>query len=63
MKHNRIHALKISTLYRIVETGMANAEEKRIILFIFADATASLKNLDVQKLLKETILKITCGTI
>ncbi len=44
-----------STLDRIYEHVMQNAEEKISSLLIMDDITASLKNLDVQMLLKKSI--------
>ncbi len=45
--------LNFATLDRIYEQVMRNGEEKMSSLLIMDDVTASLKNLDVQMLLKK----------
>ncbi len=47
--------LNFDTLERIYEQGMQDAEEKMNSLLIMDDVTATLKNLDVQILLKKII--------
>ena len=54
--HNRMHdELDFPTLDRNLETVMADAEEKLNSLLVLDDVTASLKNIDVQQLLKKII--------
>ena len=48
--------LNFATLDRIYEHVMKDAENKMSSLLIMDDVTASLKNLDVQMLLKKTHL-------
>ena len=56
--HNRMHDdLDFPTLDRLFETVMADVEEKLNSLLVLDDVTASLKNLDVQQLLKRIIFK------
>jgi hypothetical protein len=55
-KHPRMHdELNFVTLDRIYEQVMRDGEEKMNSLLIMDDVTASLKNLDVQMLLKKLI--------
>jgi hypothetical protein len=55
-KHPRIHdELNFVTLGRIYEQVMKDIEEKMSLLLIMDDVTASLKNLEVQMLLKKII--------
>jgi hypothetical protein len=55
-KHPRMHdELNFLTLDRIYEQVMKDGEEKLSSLLIMDDVTASLKNLDVQMLLKKLI--------
>ena len=55
-KHPRMHdELNFATLDRIYEQVMRDGEEKMNSLLIMDDVTASLKNLDVQMLLKKLI--------
>ena len=56
LKHPRMHdELNFATLDRIYEQVMKDAENKMSSLLIMDDVTASLKNLDVQMLLKKII--------
>jgi hypothetical protein len=55
-KHPRMHdELNFVTLDRIYEQVMKDAEEKMSSLLIMDDVTASLKNLEIQMLLKKII--------